>query len=195
VKRAGGWLVLLLAFAPFCFAAEAAAETDMTGWKWANFAILAAGIGYLLVKQAGPYFASRSIEIRKGIEEARRLQAEAEARSAAMEAKLAALGAEVEAMRKSAREEAAREGERIRQEAEREIAKIQANADLEISSALKAAQGELKGYSAQLAIDLARQKVRERMTPADQEALVRSFVADLARQNLAGPSLGQGTTP
>src|SRR5262245_64661728 len=33
------------------------------------FGILAAGIGYLLMKQAGPYFAARSIEIRKGIEE------------------------------------------------------------------------------------------------------------------------------
>ena len=58
----------------------------------------------------------------------------------------------------------------------------QANADREISSALKAAQIELKTYSAQLAIDLAREKVRERMTPADQESLVRKFVTDLSRQ-------------
>ena len=77
------------------------------------------------------------------------------------------------------REEAALEGDRIRQETQRELAKIQANADREISSALKAAQIELKSYSAQLAINLARNKVRQRMTPADQDALVRDFVDGL----------------
>src|SRR4029077_3620459 len=82
-----------------------AAEKDMTGWKWANFALLAAALGYLVVKHAGPYFASRSIEIRKGIEDAQKLRAEAEERAAAMESRLANLGAEVDAMRKSSREE------------------------------------------------------------------------------------------
>ena len=155
------------------------AGQDVILWKLANFAILAAGLGFLIVKQAGPYFATRSIEIQKGIVESQKLRADAEARAAAMDAKLASLGVEVEAMRKSARDEAAQEGQRIRQETERELAKIQTHAEQEISSALKAAQAELKSYSAQLAVNLARQKVRERMTPADQDALVQGFVADL----------------
>jgi len=33
------------------------------------------------------------------------------------------------------------------------------------------------------------------MTPSDQDALVQNFVADLARQNLTGPSLEHRTTP
>jgi len=154
-------------------------EKDMTAWKWANFAILVAALGFLVAKQGGPYFASRSIEIRKGIEDATKMRADAEARAAAMEARLANIGVEIEAMKKSARDEAAQEGDRIRQETQRELAKIQANADREISSALKAAQIELKSYSAQLAINLARNKVRQRMTPADQDALVRDFVDGL----------------
>src|SRR5207244_6425281 len=121
-------------------AAHKEAEKDMTGWKWANFAILAAGLGFLLVKQAGPYFASRSNEIRKGIEDARQVSADAEKRAAARDARLANLGAEVEALRKSAREEAAMEGDRMRQETQRELAKIQANADHDIASALKSAK-------------------------------------------------------
>jgi F-type H+-transporting ATPase subunit b len=194
MRRSARWLVLVLAFAslltfvalayaanPSVSAGESG-EKDMTGWKWANFAILAAGIGYLLVKQAGPYFASRSLEIRKGIEDAQKLRAEAEERAAAMDARLASLGVEVEAMRKASREEASQEGHRIRQQTAEEMAKIQANAEREISAALKSAQIELKSYSAQLAIDLAREKVRERMTPADQETLVRNFVTDLSRQ-------------
>ncbi len=182
MRRSARWLVLALAFASLAFAAEAPGEKDLTGWKWANFAILAAGIGYLLVKQAGPYFASRSLEIRKGIEDAQKLRAEAEERAAAMDARLATLGLEVEAMRKASHEEASQEGHRIRQGTAEEMAKIQANAEREIVALLKAAQIELKSYSAQLAIDLAREKVRERMTPADQETLVRNFVTDLSRQ-------------
>ena len=180
-------LVLLMALSIVLVAQEhgkahgEAAEKDMTGWKWANFAILAAGIGFLLVKQAGPYFATRSSEIRKGIEDAKKISADAQERAAAMDAKLASLGVEVEAMRKSAREEAAQEGARIRQETERELAKIQSHADHEIASALKTAQFELKKYSGQLAIDLARKKVGERLTPADQDTLVQTFVEDLGR--------------
>src|SRR5260221_508016 len=112
----------------------------------------------------------------------REARAGAEKRAAAMDAKLANLGAEVETLRKSAREEAAMEGDRIRQETQRELAKIQANAGHDIASALKSAKIELKSYSGQLAIHLARDKVRQRMTPADQDALVRSFVSDLGRQ-------------
>jgi F-type H+-transporting ATPase subunit b len=183
VRRVARWLVLALAFASLAFAEEAAGgEKDLTGWKWANFAILAAGIGYLLVKQAGPYFAARSLEIRKGIEESQKLRAEAEQSAEAMDARLAILGVEVEAMRKASLEEASQEARRFRQETAQEMAKIQANADRDISSALKAAQIELKTYAAQLAIDLAREKVRERMTPGDQETLVRKFVTDLSRQ-------------
>jgi len=178
------WAALPLVFVTIALAAEEGkgAEPDMTGWKWANFAILAAGIGFLLVKQVGPFFAARSIEIRRGIEEAQKLRADAEARAAAMDAKLSKLSVEIDAMRKAAKDEAAQEDERIRVETERELAKIAANADHEIASALKAAQGELKRYSAQLAVELAGRKVRERMTSADQAALVEQFVTDLGRQ-------------
>jgi F-type H+-transporting ATPase subunit b len=190
VRRSALWLALLFGLAGLVSAqerppaAEPAAhgesgEKDMTAWKWANFAILVAALGFLVAKQGGPYFASRSIEIRKGIEDATKMRADAEARAAAMEARLANIGVEIEAMKKSAREEAAQEGDRIRQQTQLELVKIQAHADREIASALKAAQLQLKSYSAQLAISLARTKVRDRMTPADQDALVRNFVDDL----------------
>ena len=189
MRRAAIWLVLLFALTTLSMAQEhgeaakegghEAAQPDMTNWKWANFAILAAALGFLIVKNAGPFFASRSIEIRKGIEDATKLRADAEARAAAMDARLANIGVEVEALRNAAKDEAAQEGARIRQETERELAKIQTHADQEIANALKTAQIELKSYSAQLAVDLARKKVRDRMTPADQDSLVQSFTADL----------------
>jgi len=180
VKRSAVWLVLFLCLACIAPAQEhEGGEKDMTAWKWANFAILVLALGFMAAKQGGPYFRSRSIEIRKGIEDATRMRADADERAAAMETRLANIGKEVEALRKSAREEAAQEGNRIRQETQRELAKIQTNADHEIASALKSAQLELKSYSAQLAVSLARTKVLQRMTPADQDNLVRRFVDDL----------------
>jgi len=190
VRRSAIWLVLLLALVSVSLAQEhgeakhegeqsETAKPDMTPYKWANFAILAAGLGFLWVKNAGPFFASRSVEIRKGIEDAQKLRTDAETRAAAMDTRLKNMSVEVEAMRAAAKTEAEKEGARIREETSRELAKIQSNADHEISSALKAAQFELKSYAGQLAVDLARKKVSERMTAADQDALVQQFAADL----------------
>lgn len=55
---------------------------DMTPWKIANFVLLAAGLGYLLVKKGGPAFAERTREIRQGIDEAAKEKADADARAA-----------------------------------------------------------------------------------------------------------------
>lgn len=153
----------------------------LTKWKWVNFFILGGGLGYLIAKNAGPFFASRSREIRQGIGDAQKMREESEAQAAEMDARLRNLGADIEALRASAREEAAAEGERIRRDNERDFAKIQAQAEQEIASASKGAQTELKRYTAELAVGLARRKVQDRMSSADQDALVRDFVSGLGK--------------
>ena len=60
-----------------------------------------------------------------------------------------------------------------------EIARIQSSAEQEIAAAGKAARLELKRYSAELAVNLAGEKIRSRMTPGAQEELVRDFVRQL----------------
>ena len=75
--------------------------------------------------------------------------------------------------------EAKAETERLQQQTEAEIAKIQAHAEQEIASAGKAARMALKRYSAELAMALAEQKVRARMTPDTEDALVQGFVRNL----------------
>jgi F-type H+-transporting ATPase subunit b len=148
-------------------------------WAWANFAMLAAGLGYLVVKKGGPWFAARSVTIRKGIAEAEEIRAEADARAADVDRRLAGLGAEIEALRGHARHEQAAEAERIRQQTAADLARIQEHAGREIDAAGKTARIELKRYAAQLAVDLAEQKIRRQMTPGIQSALVENFVRDL----------------
>jgi F-type H+-transporting ATPase subunit b len=158
------------------------AESEHGGgeiWKWANFLILAGFLGYLVGKNAGPFFAARSRQIRKEMVEAAEVRKEADSRVAEVERRLANLEADMAALRSQSQAEADREMERIRQRTAAEIAKVQAQSEQEIASAGKAARMELKRYSAQLAIELAGQKVRSRMNPQVQEDLARGFIEDL----------------
>lgn len=164
-------------------AAEHRDEEVSPLWKWANFAVLAGALGYLIAKNAGPFFAARSRQIRKGILEAEEARAEAEARMAAVDARLANLQADIEALRREARAEEDSERERLRQEAAAELAKIQAHAEREIAAAGNAARLELKRHAARLALSLAEQKIRARMTAQDEDALLRSFTAGLATRS------------
>jgi len=165
---------------------EGEAEGVSPVWAWANFAILAGVLGYLIAKHGGPWFAARSATIRKGIAEAEEIRKNAEARAAEVDRKLAGLQSEVESLRRTAHEERASEGERIRRQTEADLARLREHAASEIEAAGKAARLELKRYASQLAVDLAEQKIRRQMTPEVQSALIESFARDL-RQPSAGP--------
>jgi F-type H+-transporting ATPase subunit b len=158
-------------------------------WKWANFAILAGVLGYLAAKNAGPFFASRSAEIQKGIKEAALVKAEAEARAAEIEARIANLAAEIEVIRKNSREEISAEGARISAETAQTISKIQAQAEQDIASAAKTASLDLKAQAAELAIGIAEQQIRARLTQETQDGLVDAFVHDLKRESKAKAAL------
>jgi len=162
--------------------ANAGGEEEVSPvWAWANFAILAGALGYLIVKKGGPWFKARSLAIRKGIAEAEEIREEAEARAAEVDRKMAGVEAEIEALRDHARQEQAAEAERIRQQTVVDLARIQEHATREIDAAGKSAHLELKRYAAQLAVDLAEQKIRRQLTPALQSVLVENFARDLDR--------------
>ena len=148
-------------------------------WKWANFAVLAAGLGYLASKNAGPFFRTRSEEIRKGIDEAAKVRADAEARAAEIERKVGNLSADVGTLQAKLSTEIAAEGARVQAETEAQVAKIRAQAEREIASAAKQASLQLKAYSAQLALNLAEQRIRQQLDGRTQDGLVDAFVKDL----------------
>jgi F-type H+-transporting ATPase subunit b len=150
-------------------------------WKWANFAILAAGLGYLVAKTLPPAFRARTSEIQKGISEARALKDDADKRAAQVEAKIKSLGTDIEKLRTESKAEMQQEGARIRLETAAQIARLEAQAHQEIESASKLAQRELKSYAAKLALELAEQRVRSRLDGNAEAGLVNNFVQDLGR--------------
>lgn len=149
-------------------------------WGWANFILLAAGLGYLIKKNVGPYFAQRSQQIKQGMAEADVARAESEAKVAEVERRIANLQSEVAAMRATAEQEATAEVDRARREAAAELAKIQQHLTEEIASATKSARLELRRYSAELALSLAEKKIAAGMTPQTEDRLVRTFIATMA---------------
>ncbi len=176
-------LALFLVFACAAFAAEEGAAKHEGGdqllQKWVNFAILAAGIGFIAVKAGGPAFRAKKQEILDGLSEgARRAEAAAE-KAAEIDRRMAGLQDEVAELRAKANVEMTAEAERIRRETAQHIAKVEHSAEAEIASAAKAARQDVKAYVAGLALDLARQKVAAKMDDATQTALVDRFTRGL----------------
>ena len=188
-------LVLMLAVGSSCsmMAQEAAPSSEATEpkkeapegtemWKWVNFVLLAAGLGYLVGKNAPGIFRSRTATIQKDITEAQTAKKDAEARAAAVDARVQALGTEMNKLREQSKAEMQQEGDRIRQETARMMAHLEAQASGEIESAGKVARRELKEYSAKLALELAEQRIRTGSNAATESGLVDVFLSDLGRQ-------------
>lgn len=177
-------MALGLCLAPLGLAEEKGgpAEPNMT-WEWVNFAILVGLFGYLGVKKGGPFFDSRASEIRKGIDEANQVKADSDAKIAAINSKLGRLDAEIASLRESAASERRAGEQRLKEETERELQRIAAHAGAEIETTGKAERIALQRYAAKLALELAETKVKARMNPDAEDALVQAFVRGLGESN------------
>lgn len=155
-------------------------KPDMLIWEVLNFLILAGVIGWLVAKQGTPRLAARSKGITEGLAAGEKAKAEADARAKAVQAKLANLEKEIASLRSDAKEEREREADRILRDTQAEIARMHHQAEQEIEAAGKQARREVQRAAAFLAIELAESKVRARMSPDEQTALLESFLKDLA---------------
>jgi F0F1-type ATP synthase membrane subunit b/b' len=149
-------------------------------WKWPNFLLLAWLLGYLIKKHGAPLLAARSEQIRQDLEAGEKAKAEAEARAAAVQAKIANLGREIAEFRSTARVGLEQEAERIRRDAAADMSRIEQHAAVEIVAIGKHARLELRQYAAGLALDLAEQKIRSRMSPDVQATLLENFAGDMS---------------
>ena len=155
--------------------------TPSPGWKWFNFAILAAGIAWMAVKKGGPFFVERGRAIRYEIEKAGKRRREAEARAAEVEARLAGLSTELAAMREESRREMEAESARIQGETERILAKIRHTAEQEILAGRRQAVSEVRSHAVERAVKLAETRIRSQLNPELQGHLVEAFSQKLPR--------------
>lgn len=150
--------------------------------KFVNFGILAGILAWVIGKNAGPFFTSRSAEIRKSIDDAKKLKADSEARAAAIEKRIASLSDEVAGIRNTSKKEMEAEAARVKAETARMLERMQESAQQEMASVTKQAQAELKQHAAKLALELAEQKLKSRLDGAAQDTLVSNFLNNMRRE-------------
>jgi len=176
-------LTVLLTAAPLLAqegekAAEGLSTTTMI-LLWVNFAILFFGLAWLVRKFGSPFLAARAGKIQRDLAEAAEQRQVAEARAAEVDRRLANLDAAIAEIRAESQKELETLRKRIADLTAAEISKIRANVEYEIAAAGKGARGQLKSYAAQLAIQLAEQRIQSRITPDAEDRLLQAFLHGL----------------
>lgn len=144
--------------------------------KLVNFLVIALAAFFILKKPIADFFQKRADQIDTDLKSAEIARREAETRLAEVEKQVEELGGRVDEIMNKAREEAEAERGRIINQAENEARKIKETAENEIDSRLKAARQELKEYAGKLAVDRAREIIKQELTEdGDREIIERSM--------------------
>lgn len=155
--------------------------SHLIGWVWKviNFAILV----FLIVKFGGKplknFLRQRTELIEKTLSEAKQAKEIAEKALKEVEERLKYKDKEVEEIIASSRLSGEKERETIILEGERLSKKIIEQARSNIDFELKRAKEEIKAEAAELAIELATKKIRDKLTPEEQKKLLEESLMKL----------------
>jgi F-type H+-transporting ATPase subunit b len=154
------------------------ADQAATAFEFFNFALLALGVGWVMVRMLPKTFRDRNSAIQKHLVDARTATEEATARLSSVEERLSKLDDQIAAMRAQAELDSAADEQRIKASVEDEKKKILAAAEQEISSATVQAQRAIQQYAAELAIDQAAKKLV--VSAETDRLLIQGFARRLA---------------
>jgi len=152
------------------------------GWPVANFIIFVAVLNYFLRKPLTEYLATRSATIRKDLVEAAELRSTASAQLATIEQQLQALPGELAALRTRGAEEITSEEQRIAAAATADRERLLEQTRREIDLQLRLAKKEILEHAAELSVQLATDRIKQEVTPADQDRLVDRYLTQVKQQ-------------
>ncbi|MER3430510.1 MAG: hypothetical protein C4325_13390 [Blastocatellia bacterium] len=152
-------------------------------WKFLNLAIFTALLIHFLRKPFGEKFKQKREQIRAEILRAAREREEAMARLTAAEARLAGLSSERESIVRQARVEAEAEVARLLADADSEIRKIRIQTENELMRLQQQKQLYLRRFSVEESIKRAEAKLRQRINPEIDAALVNSGIEAIGGLN------------
>ena len=147
--------------------------------KIVNFAILGGVLFYFLRSPISAYLVSRATTIRQDLVTAAEMRATATAQLAEIEKKMQALPAELEALKARGAEDLKAEQARIAEAAAAERERLIAQTRREIQARLRMAQRQLTEHAANLAVQIAEERIKRTITPEDQLRLVDRYAAQL----------------
>ncbi len=161
---------------------RAAGEVEGGESPWAtvarlfNFALLAAILVYLLRSPFAAFLEGRRQQIRKHLADAAEMKKTAAQQLAEIDRRLRGLPAELEALKQRGAQEIVAEETRIREAAETERQRMLEGARREMDRRAQTAERRLVQATADLAVRVATERVRHRMTDEDQRRLVDRYL-------------------
>ena len=148
-------------------------------WPTVNFIILFGGLWYFLKQPLVTYLRDRHGAIRKDLVEAAEIKSAAAAQLAEIDRKLHALPGEIEALRKRGAEEISAEEMRIAALATAERERLLEQTRREIGLQVRLAKRELVDHAADLAVQMAGDRIQQQLTPQDQDRLVDRYLENV----------------
>jgi F-type H+-transporting ATPase subunit b len=149
------------------------------GWPLANFAIFIGVLYYFFNQPLKDYLAGRSATIRKDLVEAAELRATATAQLKTIEQKLQALPGEISALRTRGADEITSEEQRIAAAAAADRERLLEQTRREIDLQVRLAKKEILEHAADLSVQLATDRIKKEVTPADQDRLVDRYLSQV----------------
>ena len=151
-------------------------------WPVANFIIFIGVLYYFFNKPFSEYLAGRGSAIRKDLVEAAALKSTATAQLASIEQKLQALPGELSALRTRGAEDIKAEEQRIAAQAAADRERLLEQTRREIDLQVRLAKKEILDHAADLSVQLATERIRKEVTPADQDRLVDRYLTQVKEQ-------------
>lgn len=144
-----------------------------------NFVILLGLLYYFFRAPLAEYLQTRRTGISKDLVEAAALRTTATAQLAEIDRKVKALPGEIETLRQRGQEEILAEEQRIATQAANERERLLEQTRREIDVQLRIAKRDLVEHAADLAVQLATDRITQTITPADQDRLVDRYLGQL----------------
>ncbi len=172
-----------LVFSAIAFASGAAegheAITFMGDWlpRLVNFGIVASVVVYFARKPVRNFFANRSAEIAKAIQESREARERAVAALEDMERKIKEMEAETGRMVAEAQTRSEKDKQALIEEGKKVAQDVQAQVKQGIESELHKAKTTLAAEAALLSLDLAESRIKEKISDQDQERIVNEYIS------------------
>lgn len=151
-----------------------------------NLALFIGVVVYFARSMISDSLKNRAAQIGRDLEESNRLRREAQARYDEFEARLNRFEAEFDEMRSEAVRSTEREVALIEDRATTEVAQIKDGAQKAIRDEVQAARTALHQQAVVLAMQVAEEQLRSRVTGADQDRLAQELLGSMKEANAHG---------
>jgi len=181
-------VIMLLSYVAVAYAAEGGEEhgSHLMGlvWQLINFGVLVAFIVWAVKKfDVKGMLQARRDGIQKSIEEARQAREMAEKALAEVEERLKMKDQEIAKIVEAAKASGERERAETEEAGKKMSEMILEQAKTNIQFELDQARAAIKAEAVELAMELAKKKISDRMTPEEQKKLIEESMAKLEGKN------------